>query len=216
MKFYSLLFSLIFSITLYAESFQKGAGSEFSLESNGVKSKLNIYITDSSFGKLGVEYFFDIGSGIFGKQMWQQYYLSLNENKEIGILAGYFKVPELSTPEKLTSEYYSKNKGVKLEGFLFSDRKELEKYKVGSSAVEVPAGVVFATHYRKKENGQQVDFWISEKVKPIGLVKLVSKGKEKAQNYKIELQSLLRNVKASINPKEAKDLSEKGRSFLPK
>ncbi|MBK24328.1 MAG: hypothetical protein CME70_10060 [Halobacteriovorax sp.] len=215
MKKIILAVALSFSFyALSSETFVKGAGSEFKMNSNGVSSKLNIYITESSFTRLGIEYHFAT-SGLIQKQMWQQFILGLNSDGPLSMEAGYVKTPELSKPEKLTSEYLNVNKGVKLDQFFFSKKKELQKYFIGNENIEVPAGNLQAAHYRKKNNGQVVDFWISEKVKPIGMVKLVSKNpKEMAQNYEIELVSLLRNVKATINPKEARPLTEKGKSAL--
>lgn len=62
---------------------------------------------------------------------------------------------------------------------------------------------------------QTIDFWISDKAGAMGLVKLISQGKkDKNHNYRIELQALIKNVKAKINKKEAVPLSEKGRLFL--
>ncbi len=44
--------------------------------------------------------------------------------------------------------------------------------KIGDESITVPAGTFECEHYRKKENGETVDFWISKKVSPYGVVKM--------------------------------------------
>jgi hypothetical protein len=214
MKPLIILIALSFQFAFAADTFVKGSGSEFSMKSNGISSKLNIYITKSSFTKLGIEYYFET-SGFIQKKMWQQFILGIHSDGPLSIEAAYVKTPELSKPEKLTSEYLNVNKGVKLEQFFFSNKSQIDKYKVGNENIEVPAGSLQAVHYRKKNNGQVVDFWISDQVKPIGLVKLSSKNeKVMEQNYEIELVSLLVNVKATIDPEKSGPLTEKGKEAL--
>jgi len=100
---------------------------------------------------------------------------------------------------------------------MFSDEAQLDKFKVGLESVEVPAGKILCSHYRKARGDQTVDFWISDKAGAIGLVKLTSKGvNNKDHDFKLELLSLLKNVKPKINPKEAVPLTDKGRMFIGK
>ncbi len=64
------------------------------------------------------------------------------------------------------------------------------------------------SHYQKEQDGHVVDFWISEEVKPVGLVKLISKSKkQKFNNYQIEITNLLKNVAAAIDPSQAMKMS---------
>lgn len=46
--------------------------------------------------------------------------------------------------------------------------------KVGSETITVPAGTFECDHYRKQEPRGPVDVWISSKVSPYGMVKMVS------------------------------------------
>ena len=68
MKIYSLL--LLLSLNLYAETFKQGTGSRYKMVSeNGATADLSIYISESSFTQLGVEYFFstdgiDVGASM--------------------------------------------------------------------------------------------------------------------------------------------------------
>lgn len=214
MKLFFIAVALLTQVAIGEDKFTIGSGSEFSMNSNGISSKLNIYITESSFTRLGIEYYFET-SGFIQKKMWQQFILGIHNDGPLSIEAAYVKTPELSKPEKLTSEYLNVNKGVKLEQFFFSNKSQIDKYKVGSESIEVPAGNLTAIHYRKKNNGQVVDFWISDQVKPIGLVKLSSKNPKVAeQNYEIELVSLLVNVKATIDSKKSRSLTEAGKKAL--
>lgn len=46
--------------------------------------------------------------------------------------------------------------------------------KVGTETVTVPAGTFECEHYRSASNGKNTDVWVSTKVAPYGLVKMVS------------------------------------------
>lgn len=201
----------------FSSDFEVGAGSKYQMEMrDGGKAEVSIYITENKFGSLGVEYFTTSKESLMTVKMWQQFILGMEPGSPIFIKSGYIKIPELNKPEKLTSEYLNVNDGVRVDDFLFSDPKELEKFRVGQESVEVPAGKVSALHYRKKRGDQIVDFWISNEAKPISLIKLTSKGKKPTHNYKLELVELLKNVERTIDPSQAVPLSEKGKSFLPK
>lgn len=215
MKIFSLL--LLLSLNLHAEAFKQGTGSRYKMVSeNGTTADLSIYISESSFTKLGVEYFFST-DGIIKSQMWQQFIFKIVDNGPLAIQAGYIKTSEFPKPEALTSEYLNVNNGVQVNDFIFAKKKELDKFKIKQELVEVPAGEIIATHYRKKRNGQVVDFWITDETKPIGLVKLISKNpKNPDHNYQLELLNLLKNVKPTITPKVAVPLTDKGKSILPK
>ncbi len=45
--------------------------------------------------------------------------------------------------------------------------------KIGTESITVPAGTFECDHYRTQEDGGQVDLWISNKVSPYGVVKMV-------------------------------------------
>ncbi len=215
MRVLILIFLLLNSQTIFAgtKEYTVGTGSEFQFTGeNGENINLNIYITQSSFTKLGVEYFFASG-GILGIKAWQQFIMGIGD-KGLSLEEGYVMSPEMKQPEIMSKEFRENNeKGVKVEDFFFSKESEIEKFKIGMETIEVPAGQILTTHYQKKRSEQTVDFWISDKAGAIGLVKLVSKGL-KDHNYKIELLSLLKNVKSKIDPIKAVPLTEKGKMFL--
>lgn len=197
------------------KTFNVGDGARYNLQfEDSSPLTLNIYISESSFTRLGVEYFFEDQLGM--TKVWQQYVLGLKNQGPLSLLEGYIYSNSMKNPEKMTDQYLNLNEGVRLNDFLFQKKEELEPFKVKSELVEVPAGQVQATHYRKSRDGQIVDFWISPEAKPISLIKLNSKGKKKEQNYSLELKELLRDVKATIDSKKAVDLSEAGKSLLKK
>ena len=214
--FLALIFTLM-SFNLYAgtKEYIVGSGSEFKFSgSQGEKVSLSIYITESSFTKLGVEYFL-ASEGLLGVQAWQQFIMGIGSNG-LTLEQGYVQTPDMKVPEIMTKDFQMNNKnGVQVEDFFFSKESEIEKYKIGMETVEVPAGRILSTHYRKKRDKQTVDFWISDKAGSIGLVKLVSTGSAE-HDYKIELSSLLTNVKPKIVPKLAVPLTDKGRMFIGK
>jgi hypothetical protein len=203
---------LLFSSSVFA--FNKGEGSEFVLETEGQKVGLSIYISEAKDKNLGVEFHFGAG-GILSSNMWQQFEMNVDAKSGIQIQSGYIKTRLSKKPERMLREHFYQNEGVQVQDFLFTKEEEISKNFIGSETVEIPAGSIIAKHYRKKHDGQTIDFWISDQVKPIGLVKLVSKsGTKKTNNYKIELSSLLKNVKPAINPKEAVPMTEKTKKLL--
>ncbi len=215
---FTLLFCFIQITCAHAVEYIVGSGSEFKfIGSKGENVSLSIYVSESSFTKLGIEYFFSTSSGLMGMEVWQQFILGIN-NKSLSLDEGYILSSDMKRPEIMTRDFMNNNPdGVNVEDFFFSKNADIEKYKIGLEKVEVPAGSIFTTHYRKSKMGQTVDFWISDKAGAIGLVKLISKGStNKDQDYTIELMSLLKNVKPKINPKEAVQLTDKGRMFLNK
>lgn len=194
---------VIFNLTVFqfcfGNEFTVGSGSEFNLYSQNQVTTLSIYIATKSQSQLGVEFYFQTPS-VLMPQMWQHYVLERG-NGAISVNKGFFKVSKSDPPKKMEKEFFNINqgKGVELTQFFFSNSKELEKDFVGYEQIEVIAGPLSVKHYRKKNNGQVVDYWISSEVKPIGLVKLVSKSETvPTQNYSIELNALIKNVKPEI------------------
>ena len=215
-----LTFFLLFYSSLSCagtKEYVVGSGSEFKfISENGEKVSLSIYVTQSSFTKLGIEYYFTT-AGFMGVEAWQQYIMGISDTG-LSLDEGYVQSPEMKHPEIMTKAFRENNEnGVVVEDFFFSNLAEIDKYKIGIESAEVPAGNIQSTHYRKTRAEQTVDFWISDKAGAIGLVKLVSTGlKDKNQNYRIELMSLLKKVKTKINPKDAVPLTDKGKMFLGK
>jgi hypothetical protein len=209
------LFALVTATFAGTKEYIPGTGSEFKFTSeNGEKVNLSIYITESSFSRLGVEYFFST-NGLIQTQVWQQFIMGIADSG-LSLDNGYVLSSDMKVPEIMTKEFRENNdNGVNVQDFFFSQSSEIEKFKIGVEKIEVPAGSITTIRYQKKRGDQTVDFWISDKAGAIGLVKLVSKGKPNSNhNYKIELATLLKNVKAKINPKEAVPLTDKGRMFL--
>ena len=46
--------------------------------------------------------------------------------------------------------------------------------KIGTESVTVPAGTFVCDHYRKQEKNGTLDYWVSTKVSPYGVVKMTS------------------------------------------
>ncbi len=211
-------FAVFLTLTIKAATFNAGEGAKYSLVmQEGGKADLSIYISESSFSRLGVEYYTSVDAGFAGKiDLWQQFIFGIEPDSPLFVTEGYVKAKDFKKPQKLTSEYLNVNNGVQVNDFLFSKLEEIQKFKIKDEMVEVPAGRILASLYRKERNGQTVDFWISEKAKPISLIKLVSKGKKVSHNYQIELLELLRGVKKTIEAKEAEPLNEIGKQYIAK
>ncbi len=217
----SLLFSLLFSSSLFGadltQSFPAGKGSLYQMEVQGQKIPVDvsIYVASSSQDRVSIEYFISSRESLLPVEMWQQFEITPSTSGS-KVTKGFVQIRELKNPETLTEEYLKGFDGVKVNDFLFSTEAELNKNKIGEETVLVPAGKDKAIHYRTVGKDQTIDYWISPSAKPIGLVKLVSTSSEDKKNYKLELTSLMKNVKPFIDPAKAVPLSNLGKSYLAK
>jgi hypothetical protein len=150
-------------------------------------------------------------------KMWQYFSLKKTGDAPVAIVSGYILVPEMNgVPEKLEDRHFKGMEGVKVDDFLFTSAEDLEKNKKGEETLETPAGKIKTVHYSRTNNGQTFDFWMSAEAEPITLVKAVSAGTLAEQNYTLVLSSLLKNVKAMIDPAKAVPFGPKGKAILEK
>ena len=217
-----ILFALLFSTSAFGtdltQTFIPGKGTLYQLEVKGQKIPVDvsIYVASSTASSVNIEYFISSREGLVPVEMWQQFQISPSSSGA-KVSKGYVQTKELKNPETLTGEYLNGFDGVKVNDFLFSNEGELNRNKIAEEVVQVPAGKDKATHYRTVANGQTIDYWISPSAKPIGLVKLVSAHpSDEKKNYKLELTSLMKNVKPYIDPSKAVPLTDLGKSFLAK
>ncbi|MDE3035227.1 MAG: hypothetical protein KGJ14_04565, partial [Nitrospirota bacterium] len=87
---------------------------------------------------------------------------------------------------------------------------------LGQETITSAAGQVRCLHYRAEKGGQTLDFWASDEAKPIGLVRMVSTGKKKEDNYRLELKELLSGIAPKIDPSKAGPLSDEMKAILTK
>ncbi len=217
-----IIFAAFLSSFVYAadlsQSFPQGKGSVYQLEVQGQKIPMDVSIYVASSGKenVSIEYFISSRESLIPVEMWQQFEITPSASGA-KVTKGFVQTKELKNPEILSGEYLKGFDGVRVNDFLFSTESELNKNKIGEEMVEVPAGKDMALHYRTTAKDQTIDYWISPEAKPIGLVKLTSKHPTDAKkNYKLELTSLMKNVKAFIDPAKGVPLTDRGRSYLAK
>ncbi len=209
---FKVLILLLIPLKIFA--FTKGQGSTFEMSASGAKTNIDIYFASSGKEKVSIEYHMNAQT-LLGSDVWMQFSLDVKKDTGVVIQNGYFLANKELKPEIMTRDFFYVIKVIQVQGFIFLKESELNKNFIGLETVELPAGTIKAKHYRKTNDGQTVDFWISEKVKPIGLVKLVSKSTTvSSNNYSIELKSLLVNVKPTIDPKNAVPMTNNTRSFL--
>ncbi len=221
-KFFALLLWLL-SFNSFADSLSqsfpagRGASYKLKMKQDPTPISFSIYVAGTRVDSVHIEYFMET-KGILPVQMWQQFEIGINPGKPADIRKGFVLTKELLKPEIMPADYLrGASGGVQVNDFLFSDKAQLDKDKVGEEIVEIAAGSTKAMHYRTSNNGQTIDYWISDDAKPMGLVMLVSKSEKSAnQNYSLELASLMDNVKPKILPENAVPLSEKGKSLLAK
>ncbi len=217
-----LILAVLFSTIAHAgdltQSFPPGKGSVYQLEVQGQKIPMDVSIYVASSGKenVNIEYFISSRESFIPIEMWQQFEITPSSSGA-KVTKGFIQTKELKNPEILSGDYLNGFDGVRVNDFLFSTESELNKSKIGDEMVEVPAGKDKAAHYRTTAKDQTIDYWISPEAKPIGLVKLTSKHpSDPKKNYKLELTSLMKNVKAYIDPAKGVPLTDRGRSYLAK
>jgi hypothetical protein len=214
-----LAFALTASAAEIARSFPPGQGARFELhQADGTQALVVISITEASARRLGVEYYITATGSLVPIELWQQYVLAPALNPggtRLELIEGYILAPELQGPERVSGEYLKGFDGVAMNDFLFAERAELERHRAGpDEKVTTPAGEVTAARYRRERSGQTVEFWISDEAKPLGLVKLVSRGSKPEHNYTLYLVSMVRGLKPKIDPAKARPLSETGKKLL--
>lgn len=220
LKFF--IISLLCSTSIFAQnlstSFPAGAGSTYKIKMGNDTTPilLSLYVAGTRVDSVHIEYFLETKS-LIPVQMWQQFEIGVS-TKGAEIRKGYVQTKEMGNAEIMPSQYLKgASGGIQVNDFLFANKEQLNKDKVAEEIVEIAAGSTKATHYRTTNNGQTVDYWISQDAKPMGLVMLVSKSEKNVnQNYSLELTSLMENVKAKIIPEKAQPLSAIGKSLLAK
>ncbi|MCC7405736.1 MAG: hypothetical protein IT288_15155 [Bdellovibrionales bacterium] len=192
----------------------KGTGARFDMKLSTGAAEVAIIVADTSNSESAVEYYFKDLSWT-GIEMWQRFHLR-PEGKKMRLADGFILMPQFGQAMKLTPEYLQGFDGVQLSSFMMESSAEFNAHKVGVEKVTVPAGTVEATHYRVQQRGQTIDFWVHDSAKPVGVVKVVSSGKEIKHNYTMELRSLIQNAQPKIDPSKAGPLTKEAKEFLPK
>ena len=215
-----LIIFVVFSTLALSQEYKVGSGAEYDLKfKTGSSARMAIYVSKSSFNSLGIEMFMTSGLGLLmGKSMWQNFVFSMDAEGKypLKIMSGQFQTPELNVPEQMEQRHFlKKTKGVTLTNFFFSKKEQIEKDYIAKEKIETTAGIIETHHYRKKKDGETIDFWISDKIKPISLVKLVcTNNKNPNKSYSIALRNLVSGVKPHIDPKNAIPLTKRGREIL--
>lgn len=218
LSFALLLLSFSVGAQNLSQSFPAGTGSTYKIKmaKDPTPIFLSLYVAGTRVDSLHIEYFMETKS-LLPIQMWQQFEIAVTP-KGAEVKKGFIQTKELKHAEVMPTENLKGAAGgIQVNDFLFATKAELDKDKIGEEMVEIAAGATKATHYRKTNNGQTVDYWISQDAKPMGLVMLVSKSeKNEDQNYSLELTSLIENIKPKIVPEQAVPITEVGKRFLAK
>lgn len=209
LSFYSFGFDL--------KKYTQGSGAQFAMDLQGTKTEITMSVAYSTKNKMALEIYMNAQNDFLPLEVWQQFHLSPNGRK-LMVTDGYVLNKLIGEqPQRLTAEYLKGYEGgLKMETFLISSKKDLNKHFIKEETIQVPAGKVKAKKYKVHQNGQTIYYWLSDQAKPFGLVKLISTSKKKDQNYNLELTKLVRNVRRRIEPNQAIPLNKVGRSFLPK
>lgn len=209
----TLLCGEIFAEEPPAVSWVAGEGSKFSIAMGPVSGEVAIYVTRVDGPLTSVEMHFAYTSGPASilaasrPEMWMQteYEKPKVEGRPVRIVNGYLLSAGMNAPEHFNPMSVAESDGLGLVQFLHGSRASLDEGLVGEEKVTTEAGTVSALHYRKVKGDQTLDFWISEAAKPLGLVRLVSRGGK--SEFQMELKSLVKNVAPKIDPRKARPAS---------
>ncbi|MCO4792550.1 MAG: hypothetical protein KC493_02465 [Bacteriovoracaceae bacterium] len=215
--FVSLL--LLFTSSVVADDFtglyKVGSGQTYYMKSKDqADATVSIYTTKVEKDSLDIEYYIQSQNSFIKQELWQQFRLEKGSKGPLKLTKGYILSDNMKNPETMESKHIKGADGVQMTDFLFGSFDEINKHLKNTEEVEVPAGKVKAHRYSISNNGQTVEFWISVDTKPLTMLKLVSKGKKKHHNYSLNLETLVRNVKAKIDPKKSVALSKSTRKLL--
>ncbi|MFM8551279.1 MAG: hypothetical protein ACKOCD_03060 [Nitrospiraceae bacterium] len=196
----------------------QGSGSRFTLQSQGSTFDLNVGLVkvDAAANRAVIEVY---AADQFSAPLWQQFTLDVKGTRP-AVESGYIQVGN-KAPMTLPKQYLSGIGNLDVGMFLLSEAdlragsgKDLKS--LGQETITIAAGTVTCLHYRVEKDGQTLDFWASDEAKPIGLVRMVSAGKKKEENYQLELQELLSGIAAKIDPSKAGPLSDDMKAILTK
>lgn len=195
---------------------EQGNGSRFKMQVQGSAYDLQVGLVkvDQGAGLVTVEVF---AASQLADPLWQQFTLSARGDR-LQVEAGYIQMGSRA-PMKLQANHLAGTGNVEVSLFLLSEA-ELRggamggMKRLGQETITIPAGTVACDHYRLERPEQHLEFWISDKASPIGLVRLISAGKKPTDNYRLELEELLSGIAAKIDPGKAVPLSDEMKALL--
>lgn len=216
---YQLLFWIFFTAIVFNPnpSFATpGSGTQFLMTKGTDRNELNIYFLKSPDDKTIM---FEVNlKSLTDSESLQ---ISMDQHfqmKKVGgtfqITKGVIKIPQMDKPQILPAHTLSGANGVQMKSFLLGSMDEIDGLKIGPEKIKAGAKTFSTIHYQKVENGQTVDFWVSDEAKPIGLVKMISKGSNADMNYELLYQKPLSGMKQKIDPTKAVPLDSTSELLL--
>lgn len=195
---------------------EQGNGSRFKMQAQGGTYDLQVGLikVDQTSGQVTIEVF---AAAQLADPLWQQFMLSATGDRP-KVEAGYIQIGSRA-PMKLQASHLAGTGNLEVNLFLLSEA-DLRggamggMKRLGQETIKTVAGTVDCGHYRLERPEQNLDLWISDEARPIGLVRLVSAGKKPADNYRLELEELLSGIAAKIDPGRAVPLSEEMKALL--
>jgi len=160
-----------------SRSFPARSGARYAFHSPLGNAAVTLSIVESSGNRVVVEVYF-ARTGLVASSMWQQFVLDVSSGKPV-VREGYLLTGEGRAPERMPSEALAGLDNASLSDFLITSRAYLERWKKGTERIVVPASGpagIQATRYEQPTGNQVVTYWLSDDAKPLGLVKLVSRG----------------------------------------
>jgi len=192
-------------------SFPPGSGSRFTFASPYGTGELVVSIAASTPARLTVECAFAVGA----HELWQAFVIDAASRPPV-VVGGFLLTGGARAPERIPPELLRGVDTFALDELLLGDRAALERFRIGDEQIVVPASPtpIRATRYERTKGDQTLTFWLSDDARPIGLVRLVSRGARASQSYTLELRALLKNVGRKIDPAKAVPLKPENRALF--
>ncbi len=167
-----------------------GSGSKFLFKPKGGPDQTLVVMVVPASDKSGgptVRYFLDQSSQ--GGSATSSLTVAVSGSSDPNAVFGFFK--PLEDPTVLPRAVFENAAGLPLIEALLGDPASLAPHRVGTSTILVPAGYLKCKQYRVSRDGQTIDFWVSDRAGPLGLVQLNATGPRPEQNFELILLSLL-------------------------
>lgn len=194
-----------------------GTGAKYFMTKGSDKSEISIVFVESTKESLVVEMFMKSLSDRAALQveMVQQFQFKM-VGGTLQLIKGIMKIPHLPKPQIIPAEALAGvGGGAQLKSFLIGSKAEIDAQKVADETVTENGKSYRATHYKKSENGQNIEYWVSDDAKPLGFVRMKSTGANSMSNYTMNYIGPLSAVKSKIDATQAEPMSDAALMLVP-
>jgi hypothetical protein len=196
----------------YQLIFTPGNGARYQLTlGEGLESEAEIYVSEASPNIVGFEMHFKTSLLGMPIELWQQTRYEKRADGKIVPLDAFFQSKEMKRAELFELEQIRSPEALQVGDILLQDPNAMTPLRIGQENLLTQLGLFETVHFRRSKAGHTLDYWLNPKLKPLGIVRIESRGKN---TYTLNLITLLRKMDRKINPTEASALTTEGRDLL--